>query len=86
LNRSRRGHDFTPKLELDRELYSQGTFHPSGNQPTIDVGARYKLHPPVILTPHGRAQPRPNQSYFVGYFGIQLLLPPAPTNPRDPPP
>ena len=73
------GHEFTPKFELDMELYSQGAFHPSTNQPTIDFGARYKLHCPIILLlMAGRSlEPtRPNQSYFVGYFGIQLLLPP----------
>src|SRR5208282_6606386 len=43
------GHDFTPKLEMDMELYNQGTFHPSSNQPTIGLGARYKIHRPVIL-------------------------------------
>ena len=73
------GHEFTPKLELDLELYNQGTFHPSANFATVDVGGRYKLHKPVILLlmagrslqPSGPAHP-----YFVGYFGIQLLLPP----------
>jgi hypothetical protein len=73
------GHGFTPKLEMDAEFYSQGTFHPSDSQPTIGVGARYKIHRPVIiLLMAGRSlEPtRPNQSYFVGYFGLQLLLPP----------
>ncbi len=73
------GHDFTPKLEMDMELYSQGTFHSSNSQPTIDFGARYKIHRPVILLlMAGRSlEPaRSNQSYFIGYFGIQLLLPP----------
>jgi hypothetical protein len=73
------GHEFTPKLELDMELYNQGSFHPSENQPTIDFGGRYKLHSPVILLfMAGRSlEPaRGNQSYFQGYFGIQLLLPP----------
>src|ERR1700678_3121876 len=68
------GHDFTPKLEADVEFYSQGTFHPSGNQPTIDVGARYKIHSPVILlVMAGRSlEPaRSNQSCFLGYFGLQ---------------
>jgi hypothetical protein len=72
------GHDFTPKLEMDMELYAQGTFHPSENQPTIGLGARYKIHRPVILLMMaGRSlEPaRGNQSYFVGYFGIQILLP-----------
>jgi len=73
------GHEFTPKFELDMELYAQGTFHPSESQPTIDFGARYKIHSPVILlVMAGRSfEPaRSNQPYFVGYFGIQFLLPP----------
>lgn len=73
------GHEFTPKLEIDMELYSQGTFHPSEYQPTIDFGGRYKIHRPVIfLFMAGRSleHSRSNQSYFQGYFGIQLLLPP----------
>jgi hypothetical protein len=43
------GHDFTSKFEMDMEFYSQGAFHPSDYQPTIGVGARYKIHRPVIL-------------------------------------
>lgn len=73
------GHDFTRKLEGDVEFYNVGTFHPSENQPSIDVGGRYKLHKPVILLfMAGRSlEPaRGNQPYFLGYFGIQLLLPP----------
>jgi hypothetical protein len=72
------GYDFTSKFEGDVEFYNSGTFHPSGNQPTIDFGGRYKIHKPVIfLFMAGRAlEPaRNNQPYFVGYFGIQLLLP-----------
>jgi len=73
------GHDVTSKLELDMEIYAQGTFHPSESQPTIDFGGRYKLHRPIILLfMAGRALEPANahQPYFVGYFGIQLLLPP----------
>jgi len=73
------GHDFTPEFEMDMEFYCQGTFHPSESQPTIGLGARYKIHRPVILLlMAGRAlEPtRPNQSYFIGYFGLQFLLPP----------
>jgi hypothetical protein len=77
------GRDLTPKLELDMEVYAQGTFHPSESQPTIDFGGRYKLHSPVILLfMAGRAlEPSSSkQPYFVGYFGIQLLLPPKSYN------
>ncbi len=73
------GHDSTSKFEMDMEFYAQGTFHPSENQPTIGVGARYKIHRPVILLfMAGRSlEPaRSDQSYFVGYFGLQFLLPP----------
>jgi hypothetical protein len=73
------GHDLTKKLEINMELYSQGAFHSSNIQPTIDFGARYKIHRPVILLlMAGRSldPTHPNQSYFIGYFGIQLLLPP----------
>jgi hypothetical protein len=73
------GHDFTRKLEGDVEFYNQGTFHPSEDQPTIDIGGRYKIHKPVILLfMAGRSLERAqnNQAYFLGYFGIQLLLPP----------
>ena len=72
------GHDFTSKLEMDTELYSLGSFHPSAYQPTVGFGGRYKIHRPVILLlMAGRSlEPtRSDQSYFVGYFGIQLLLP-----------
>ncbi|MGB7438584.1 MAG: hypothetical protein WBR26_05435 [Candidatus Acidiferrum sp.] len=73
------GHDVSEKLELDMELYNEGMYHPTSNQPVIDFGGRYKLHSPVILLfMAGRAlEPvAPREPYFVGYFGIQLLLPP----------
>lgn len=72
------GHNFTPKFEMDVEFYSAGAFHPFDAQPTLDVGARYKLHDPVILLlMAGRSvEPGSNtQPFFVGYFGIQVLLP-----------
>ena len=73
------GHGFTPKLEGDVEFYNQGTFRGFDNQPLFDLGARYKIHRPVILLfMAGRSleRTRPDQSYFVGYFGLQFLLPP----------
>jgi len=75
------GHDFTKKFELDSEVYATGTWRPSYAQPTFDVGGRYKLHPPVILlfmAGRGFEPARSNQPFFVGYFGIQLLLPSKP--------
>jgi hypothetical protein len=79
------GHDFTSKFEMDAEFYSQGAFHPSAYQPTLGLGARYKIHKPVIvLLMAGRSlEPaRSDQSYFIGYFGLQFLLPPKSYN-RD---
>jgi hypothetical protein len=73
------GHEFTKRLEGDVEFYSQGAFHPFFNQPILDFGGRYKLHRPVILLfMAGRSleHARSDQTYFLGYFGIQLLLPP----------
>lgn len=72
------GHQFTKRLELDAEFYSTGTFHPSYAQPTLDVGARYRMHYPLILllmAGRGVEPARSNQPYFVGYFGVQILLP-----------
>jgi hypothetical protein len=70
------GKDVTKKLELDVEYYTTGDLNYA--QPTLDFGARYKLHKPIILLlmagrglePAAAAQP-----YFIGYFGIQVLLP-----------
>ena len=65
----------TPDVDIN---FGVGTAHPFDAQPTLEVGARYKIHRPVILLlMSGRSlEPaRPNQSYFVGYFGLQFLLP-----------
>jgi hypothetical protein len=73
------GHDVTKKLEVDAELFTTGTFHPSFVEPLLDAGARYKLHRPFILLLMAGRGLRPAQSdqpYFVGYFGVQVLLPP----------
>ncbi len=75
------GRDLTKKLELDAEFYGLGTFHHSYNQQTLDAGVRYKLRPPfILLLMAGRsvAPARNGQPYFVGYFGMQFLLPPKP--------
>lgn len=76
------GHDVSERFEIDMELYNQGTFHSKNqaaqNQPTIDFGARYKITPSMILLiMSGRSleAARSNQSYYLGYFGIQFLLP-----------
>jgi hypothetical protein len=75
------GHDMSKKLELDAEFYGLGTYNNSNNQQTVDAGARYKLRPPfILLLMAGRsvAPARNGQPYFVGYFGMQFLLPPKP--------
>lgn len=75
------GKDITKKLELDAEFYGQATWDHSINQETVDVGARYKLRPPfILLLMAGRsvAEASKGQPYFVGYFGMQFLLPPKP--------
>jgi hypothetical protein len=75
------GHDVTKKLEVDAEFFGLGTWDHSGNQQTFDAGARYKLRPPcILLLMAGRsvAPARNGQPFFVGYFGMQFLLPPKP--------
>jgi hypothetical protein len=75
------GHDLTENLEIDAEFCGLGTFNPSIGQQTIEGGLRYKIHPRFILLlmasrsvqPSSNEQPR-----FVGYFGMQFLLPPKP--------
>jgi hypothetical protein len=73
------GHDFTKKLELDAEFYNIGTYQPSVWQPTLEMGARYRFHKPFILLLMAGRSVEPastTQSYMVGYFGVQILLPP----------
>jgi len=75
------GHEMSKKLELAAEFYGLGTFHNSNGQQTLGAGARYKLRPPfVLLLMAGRsvAPARNGQPFFVGYFGMQFLLPPKP--------
>jgi len=72
------GRNFTSKLEMDVELYSPGSVHPFASQPTAGVGGRYRIHSPVVLLyMAGRSleSTGPNHAYFVGYFGLQFLLP-----------
>ena len=72
------GHAFSPRLELDAELYND---HGMGGVPpdftTLDVGGRYKLHRGfILLFMAGRsiAGPAATQVDFMGYIGIQILL------------
>jgi hypothetical protein len=78
------GHDFTKNLEMDAEFYSIGAYHPLTSAETLGIGARYKIHPPfILLLMAGRsvAPAKNGQPYFVGYFGMQFLLPPKPFEP-----
>ena len=73
------GQDFTERFEVDAEFYTARTFHPSFNQPVVDAGMRYKIHSPMVLllmAGRGIAHTSSDQPYFLGYFGIQFLLPP----------
>jgi hypothetical protein len=72
------GHEFTKALEMDAEVYTTGTFRPLYAQTTIEMGGRYQMHKSfILLFMAGRSvEPaRNNQPYFVGYFGVQMLLP-----------
>ena len=80
------GHDFTPKFEMDMKLYSPRHF-PSFRLPTHDRRGRPLQDPSPgdssPLWPDAASNsPAPNQSYFVGYFGLQFLLPPKSYKPE----
>ena len=73
------GHTFTPRLEVDGEFYSQSTYNPYDSQPTMELGGRYRIHRPIVLllmAGRGLQPASPSHPYFVGYFGVQFLLPP----------
>jgi len=73
------GANVTKKLELDAEFYSVGYFRASEHQETIDAGARYKIHSDftILLMAGGSVAPTTShQPFFVGYFGVKVLLPP----------
>jgi len=72
------GHTFNPRFEIDAEYYNISTYNPYQSQPTIDVGGRYRIHNPIVLllmAGRGLEHAGPTQPYFVGYFGVQFLLP-----------
>jgi hypothetical protein len=71
------GHAFTPRLELDTELYNDHVLGKTPQVITLDVGGRYKLHRGfVLLFMAGRSLNGngPGQVEFMGYIGIQILL------------
>ena len=83
------GHRFNSKFEMGAEFYSQSTINPYQFQPTIGVGSRYRIHKPVvILLMAGRSLEAASstQPYFVGYFGVQFLLPPKSYDADEPSP
>ena len=82
------GHRFGRKLELDAELYDVSAVNPYVSQPTIDAGLRYKIYKPIILllmSGHGLEPASHEQPYYVGYFGLQFLLPPRSYDHEDVP-
>lgn len=82
------GHTFN-RLEVDGEYYNTSTYNPYNNQPTLDAGARYRLHNPIIvllMAGRGLESASRNQPYFVGYFGVQILLPTRAYNADNPEP
>jgi hypothetical protein len=71
------GHAFTPRLELDTELYNDHVLGTTPQVVTLDVGGRYKLHRGfILLFMAGRSLSGngPGQVEFMGYLGIQILL------------
>ena len=72
------GKELTKRFELNGEFYDQGTFRDFVNQPVLDFGGRYKLHNPIVLlfmAGRGLESSGLSQPHFVGYFGLQFLLP-----------
>jgi hypothetical protein len=71
------GHRFSPRLDLDAELYDDHVRSSAPDSTTLDVGGRYKLHRGFnLLFMAGRSLRgnSPGQVEFMGYFGIQILL------------
>jgi hypothetical protein len=75
------GHNVTKNFEMDAEFYTIRIFHAPEIQESLELGARYKIHPPFILLAMAGRSLLPSSSrqpYFVAYFGMQFLLPPKP--------
>lgn len=71
------GRSFTPRLELDAEIYRDRAWGGPPNETTLDLGGRYKLHRGLIaLFMLGRSlnSTSNGQPEFLGYFGVQILL------------
>ena len=75
------GRDLTRRMEWDVEFYGVQTDDHSNDQRTIGSGLRYKMRPPfVLLMMAGRSVTAAHngQPFFVGYIGMQILLPVKP--------
>jgi hypothetical protein len=75
------GHKKTRTVEFDAEFYASGAVDGPVSQETVGAGVRYKIHPPVIvlfMAGRGLQRTRQGQPSFVGYVGLQLLLPRRP--------
>jgi hypothetical protein len=70
------GHRFTPRLELDAELYNDHAMGALPNFTTLDVGGRYRLGRGfVLLFMAGRSIANSSGEIdFMSYLGIQILL------------
>jgi hypothetical protein len=71
------GRAFTPRLELDTELYSDHVLGSAPDSVTLDLGGRYRLsHAFVLLFRAGRSLTGSSsgQVQFMGYLGVQILL------------
>jgi hypothetical protein len=71
------GHEFSERLEVDAELYSDRASGAPPNDTTFDVGFRYQLHPAfILLCMAGRSVGANSDVHaqFIGYLGVQILL------------
>lgn len=70
------GHQFTPRLELDVELYNDHAMGALPNYTTLDVGGRYRLGRGfILLFMAGRSIANSaGQIDFMSYLGVQILL------------
>jgi len=70
------GHRFTPRLELDAELYNDHAMGALPNFTTLDVGGRYRLGRGfLLLFMAGRSIANSSGEIdFMSYLGIQILL------------
>ena len=80
------GHKKTRTVEFDAEFYAAGAVDGPVSQETVGAGVRYKIHPPVILllmAGRGLQPAIQGQPSFVGYVGLQFLLPRRPFEKHD---